>query len=177
MKTVVRNFSIWGYLVYSVLIGTFIVGETFDAPGGWPAVWMSLIWVIPLVILLTVAYTNPRFARPLFILLAFAIAISGLTQIIWAEEWREWKFAKGPVLGVATLVLCVSLAVWARHKSSIAGFLMLISAAIPLLAESVAMGALRLGGSSAALSLPAVFVGILLMIADQVDKPVNSHSQ
>jgi hypothetical protein len=177
MKIVVRNFSIWGYLVYSVLVSLFLIGETFDDPGGWDAVLLNLQWIVPLIALLIIAYINPRFARPLFIALSSVIVGMAFTQMIWTKEWQELKFQRGPVIGIATMVLCIALTIWARHKSSIAGFLMVISAGFPILAEALMIGTLRLGGSTAALTLPAVFVGILLMIADQVDKPENSHSQ
>jgi hypothetical protein len=176
MKILVRNFSIWGYLIYSVLVSIFIIGETFDDPGGWDALVLNLQWIIPLLALLVIAFTNPRFARPLFIVLASVIVGLALTQMIWTKEWRNLTFAKGPLIAIATMVLCFALAVWSRHKSSIAGFLMVISAGMPFLANSLMVGTLRLGGSTAALTLPAVFVGLLLLISDQVDKPLNSNS-
>jgi hypothetical protein len=177
MKIVVRNFSIWGYLTYSVLVSIFIIGETFADPGGWDAVLLNLQWIVPLIALLIIAQTNPRISSFIFIAIASVIVGMAFTQIIWTREWQGLKFPRGPIIGIATMVLCVSLAVWARHRSSIAGFLMVISAGFPILAEALMIGTLRLGGSSAAVTLPAVFVGLLLLISDQVDKPKNSHSQ
>ena len=56
--------------VFSVLAGLFIAGEAFEEPGGTEAISLVLAWLIPLVGLAGLAWSRPRLATPIMIVLS-----------------------------------------------------------------------------------------------------------
>lgn len=165
MNTLLLKMAIGGYLAFGVLAGLFIIGESFDDPGGRQAIWMMISWLIPLVIGVIVAVRNPPIATFVFIGLTAGIVVSAISQLIAKTQWRSWESENGPILAIATLVVCISLAVWARKNPMLAGSLMLVCGFTPLLTEVIEMGRLHLGGSTGAMSAPTIVAGALMVLS------------
>ena len=166
-----QKIAIGGYLAYGLLAGLFIVGETLDDPGGSQAVWLIASWLIPLVIGVVFAWRNPASTKFVFLGLTVLVVVVSFSQIFAKTQWRNWESDNGPILGIATLVVCICLAVWARKNANAAGLLMLVCGLAPIVAEVIEMRMLRFGGSTAALSLPAVMAGLALLTVREVDSP------
>jgi hypothetical protein len=163
--------------LFGLLGGIFVAGETFDDPGGWPAVGMTAAWLVPLVALSVLAVRRPQSAGPVFI--AATASVAGFTLadsafgIIPRDDW-------GPVAAIVVFALGVALAFLGLHRPMLAGVLMVI-AALAQLAATLLSTAVRatgeqpgpssvVGGSSGVVIVPLLVVGFLFVVAGSLDR-------
>lgn len=169
------RFARWVALVtaalVAVLVGMFLAGEALSDPGGVHGALLVAAWLVPLVVLVVIAWRMPRAGPIVLGVCAGLAALLTLSELLWADQWRNFQNSTGPVLGVVGFVLLVPLAVAGLRRPGFAGGLLVGLAVVGLVVEGVAMrgsgaplGAAA-GGSSAALAMPLAVVGLLLLIA------------
>jgi hypothetical protein len=162
--------------VFGLLGAAFVIGETFTDPGGWTAVWVSALWVVPLVGLSVFALLRPESAGPVFVVVTAVVALFTLTDslvgIIPRDDW-------GPVAAIVVFALGVALAFLGLRRALLAGTLM-VAVALAQLVAMVAGAAVHaagdgagagasLGGSSGVVVLPLLVVGALFVEAGRME--------
>lgn len=146
--------------LFGLLGGLFLTGETFADPGGWSAVMMTAAWVLPLIALSAYAVRSPRAAGPLFVTLTVVVVLFILADSVLGIVSR----GAGPVGAVAVFALAVPLAFVGMHRAKLAGVL-LLGAGSALLAATRG----HLGGSSGAVALPILVIGLLFLLSAVLD--------
>lgn len=160
-------------VLFGVLGGLFVAGYAFEDPGGWDAVLMTAGWVLPMLALVVYALVRKDAAGPVFIAVTAFVGLStvldSLLSVVPRDEW-------GPVLAISVFSLGVALAFLGLYRSSLAGLLMVLLAVVQLaavvllhlvhgnLSEGPGLGAM-LGGSSGAVVMPLLVIGLLFLIA------------
>jgi hypothetical protein len=174
VAAVVRYVAFGLMLVFGVVAGAFVVGVTFDDPGGAGAVALTAAWLLPLVALSVFAFLRPDGAVPVLVGLT---ALVGLFVALDASLGLVPR-GQGPVDAVAVFALGVALGVLGLHRPRPAGFLLLLLAGMMLvglagsvLAHGGEQGAGTLGGSSGVVTVPAILVGALFMLAGTLEPP------
>ena len=157
--------------------GLFVIGETFDDPGGWQAVAMVASWLVPLVALAWFALQRPAAATPVLVVATALVALFTLGDatvgIVPRDSW-------GPVAAIAVFAVAVVLAFLGLHRPSRAGVLLVALGAAQLAAvaleraDSDAPG-LSLGGSSGVVVVPVLLGGLLFLIAGRASRTTNAH--
>jgi hypothetical protein len=61
--------------LFGLLAVMFTAGETFADPGGWEAVGLTALWLVPLIVLLGLALARPSVAQPV---------LEALTAVWWS---------------------------------------------------------------------------------------------
>jgi hypothetical protein len=145
-------------------------------PGGWTAVWVSALWVVPLVALSVFALLRPESAGTVFVGVTGVVALFTLTDslvgLIPRDDW-------GPVAAIVVFALGVALGFLGLRRSLLAGTLM-VGLAVTQLLASLAGVAIRaggdgtgpgasLGGSSGVVVLPILLIGALYVEAGRLD--------
>jgi uncharacterized membrane protein len=161
-KKVLRALGIWGYIAFGVLALLFVLGETIDDPGTSNGPVLVASWLIPLAILMTLVLFKVPCLKQTMFGLAAVLLLASVWIAIDPHGWLDFKFTNGPVIGIATLVFTFVLAWYARSQQMLAGILMIVVSAVPLVVEAIAQGFVHWGGSSVALQFPGVLAGILI---------------
>lgn len=148
--------------VVTVVAGVFAIGETVADPGGWAAAGLVAAWVVPLVACAAVAWRWPRTGTWLLGILTAALIGSAVWTAVDPGGWRGLENGVGPVRALATLVVAAGLAVLGLRRTAVAGILLLVAGAGPVL-----IGGVRGGGLSslAVIAVPAVVSGVLYLLA------------
>ena len=157
--------------VVGVLVGLFILGETFTDPGGWAAVGLAATWVVPLVVLSLLAWFRPGPATWVLGELAGAVVGLGLWYAVDPEAWRSFEDDVGPVRGIAAFALLLPMAALGRTRPLAAGVLLLAASVVPPV-----LAALGAGGAMAsvvAVSTPGALVGALLLVAGLLQRQAD----
>ena len=157
-----RSVGFWFMVAFVVLFGIFIVGETLSDPGGWRAVGLIAIWLIPLVALCLVSWFSPD--RAVWFLAPLVTGVIGLS--VWFAinqgTWRSFENRHGPIQVVMVFALSAPVALWGLHRTLWAGvMLVMVGAASILVAQAVGRG----GSSSLAIASFAPLVTGLLYLA------------
>ena len=123
--------------LFGLLGGAFVLGETFSDPGGWTAVWVSALWVVPLVAMSVFALLRPEAMAPVFVVVTAVVAlftlVDSLVGIIPRDDW-------GPVAAIVVFALGVALAFLGLRRALLAGTLMATAAVTQLVAQAVEDG-------------------------------------
>ncbi len=159
--------------LFGLLGGAFVLGEVFTDPGGWTAVWLSALWVVPLVGLSLFALLRPETAGPVLVVVTAVVALftlaDSLLDIIPRDDW-------GPVAAIVVFTLGVTLAFLGLHRALLAGSLM-VGIALAQLVATLAGAAVHaagdgagagLGGSSGVVVLPLLVIGALFVEAGRM---------
>jgi hypothetical protein len=149
----------------------FVIGETFDDPGGWQAVVMVASWLVPLVALAWFALRRPAVTEPALVA-AFSLADATI-GIIPRDSW-------GPVAAISVFALGLALAFLGLHRPSRAGVLLVALAAAQFVAVVLERGGsgaprLSLGGSSGVVVVPLLIGGVLFLLAGRSSHPSSAH--
>ena len=162
--------------LFGLFGGAFVIGEAFTDPGGWTAVWVTALWVVPVLALSGLALVRPESAGPVFVLVTAVVALFTLADslfgIIPRDDW-------GPVAAIVVFGLGIALAFLGLRRALLAGTLM-VTAAVTQLVATVAGVAVHaagdgagpgagLGGSSAVVVLPLLVVGALFVEAGRIE--------
>lgn len=163
---VLRRVAAFGTMVFVVLGFMFAGGYAIDDPGGWAAVGIMALLVVPAALITVVAARGPEQAIALVyiglgLLLAFSI-VDAMTRLVDA-----------PVIPMTAMVLAFPVAFLGLHRPRTAGRLLLATGAVPILGE-VLVGIFRggegrfflhLGGSSGAAAIPLIIFALLFLVA------------
>ena len=148
--------------VFAVFAIPFTVGEIIDNPGGWAAVVLVALILVPLTLLVIEALHRPDRALRL---LTWAVGLLGAYAVVEAVVPPPHI---GPVVAVGAVVLGVPLSVLGLRHAREAGVLLVIDGVVPFVGVVATglrhlgeNGGLHLGGSAAAAGMPLVIVGLL----------------
>lgn len=162
MSRILRLIGFWLMAVTSAFIAAFAVGEALDDPGGWAAVGLIALWLVPLVLLCALAWWRPDPAvRVLAVLAAGVVGLSVWFALV-PGAWRDLENQHGPVRVFVVWAVAAAVAVLGLKRTRVAGILLLVVGLAPLV-----IGGFRAGGLSS-LSLvatPAVIAGVLYLVS------------
>ena len=160
----------WLMALFAVIFGVFIAAETVNDPGGWKAVGLVALWLVPLVALCLVAWLRSNWAGWILVpLVGVAVGVS-----IWFAldpvAWRSFENQNGPVRVVMIFVLSGPLALWGLRRAMQAGAMLVIIGVLPMLIA----GAVGRGGMSslAVASFAPLVTGLLYLSAAYLDRQV-----
>jgi hypothetical protein len=143
--------------LFGLLAVLFAVGETFVDPGGWQAVGLTSLWLVPLVLLLVLALTRPSAAQPALEALTVIWVGLALWSAVAPQSWRAFENSNGPIRALACLALMLPVAALGWRRPLPAGVMLLVIGVAPTLAAGSAP--LRV------MAVPTVVVGALLLTA------------
>jgi len=167
MSTLLRRGAVAVMMVFGVLALGFILGTIAEDPGGWAAVALSAVVLVPVLSLSVVAVRAPELATRIL-----GVGVGLLAGYAVVEAFVPVRMA-GPVVAVGTVVLAVPMAVLGLRHAREAGTLLVLDGLVPILglalvalqhADEGSRG-LHLGGSSGAAGVPVLFVGALFLLA------------
>ncbi len=150
-------------ILFAVFGGLFIAGETFDDPGGWTAAALVAGWLVPLTLLVGVAWRWPRVAGVLLGVLVAAVVAIGVWYALDPSAWRAFEDDTGPVRAIAVFALSLPLAVLAWRRPTLGGGLLVLLAVVPGAAALISTGGGGAGGSTVAATSPAALIGFLYL--------------
>lgn len=164
---------------FAVLAGLFISGYIFEDPGGWQAVGFTAAWVLPTLLAGVVAWRfGSSLRNPVIVLATISMIISG-SQAVWSTWWRDVLNSLGPVEAMGMFAVVFGLNAYARyHDELLGGALMFGVALTPILAVffGAGMHAGVLGGSTSALMMPGVVIGLAYVLDAESHKHAH-HGQ
>lgn len=158
--------------VYTFAGAVWIAGEAFIDPGGWRAVTLVAAWLVPLAVLLTIAWYRVAWASVLLNALTVGVVGVSIWYAVDPEAWQAFENDKGPVRAITSFVLTASIGLFGWRKPLLAGVLLVVLGVVPV-ALSAAGDFSRLG-SLAAASLPPALAGILYLLAETVARRVTA---
>lgn len=165
---VLRVFSFTLVLLLGLGVALFIASETITDPGGWQAVGLIAIWGVPLLVLSLLAVTWPDLATealvPLLVLVAtFAVADAAI-DLIDHDTW-------GPAGTIAVFTVGIPCGLLGWRHAARAGWMLIGASAIQFVAVLTQLARNEgepirsaLGGSSGALVLPFLVLGVLFLL-------------
>jgi hypothetical protein len=151
--------------VFAVLAAAFIGGETFDDPGGWPAVGLVAAWALPLAGLALLAWYRPTVGIRVLASLTAVQVVLLAGSLIAADAWRAFEDDVGPVRTLVSFVIAVPLGLLGWHRPVPAGALLVLLGAAPYaLAAPTGQWPLAFASLSA-VSTPSFVVGVLYLLS------------
>lgn len=166
---ILRRIGLVLMLLWGTLASLFISGYAFeDLPLG-RAIVQTAIWVGPMLALLVVGWRAPE--RIAVRLLAAAVAIVGVgwaANLVDPEWWGALFDAYGPVLAVAGIAVTVPLAALGQRRPLLAGGLLLVAAALPVIGVGGLVGGFMRSATIA--TIPTAVVGIVFLLAGLVER-------
>ncbi len=172
---VLRRVAAFGTMVFAGFGVLFAGGYAADDPGGWAAVGMIALMVVPAAGITLLAVRRPEQALVLVYIglgLLIAYTVADATS----------RLVDAPVIPMTALVLAFPVAFLGLHRPRTAGRLLLAIGAVPILGV-VLMAILRseggffvhLGGSSGAAAIPLIFFALLFLIAANLTPLGQDH--
>lgn len=150
--------------VFVLLAGMWIAGEAFAEPGGPAAVGLIASWLVPLLLLVTLALVRPAWALPVLTVLTGLILLLHVWFVIDPRAWRSFEDDIGPVRAVAGFVVVAALAALGWHRPAPAGWLLLAIGVLPVVLLLLETGRFAVA-SWAVVGAPGVAAGILYLLA------------
>jgi MFS family permease len=157
-------------ILFAVFGGLFIAGETFDDPGGWTAAALVVGWLVPLMVLVGVAWRWPYVAVVLLGVLVAGVVATGVWYALDSNAWRSFEDDTGPVRAIAVFALSLPLAVLAWRRPMLGGALLVVLAVVPGALALISTGGGGAGGSTVAVMSPAALVGFLYLAVGFLQK-------
>ena len=159
---------------FGLLGSLFVAGETLVDPGGWEAVALVALWLVPMVFLCALAVRRIDTAHRVLVAAVTVLAALWVWFALAPGWWRSLMDERGPVLAIASFAVGVAVAFLGLRRPGTAGALLVVMAAVPVVASAVAAAVLDadrpdpaglLGGSSTAAAIPTLVVGVLLLLS------------
>ena len=156
--------------LFAVLGGAFIIGEAFTDGNPASAALISASWVVPMLALSAYALWRPAPATRVLTVVAAVVAVLVVLDEMLDVVPRD---EVGPVGSIAVFAVAVALGFLGLHRPVAAGWLMLLVGTANLAAvvskvlqpgDGAPAGA-ALGGSSGAVAVPVLVIGVLFLIA------------
>lgn len=174
----VLRYTAFGLLtLFGLLFGLFAAGYAFEDPGGWAAVGLTLLWLVPVVALSLLALLRPVQAGPVFVgvtvIAAVLTLIDSAFSIVPRDDW-------GPVLAITVFASGIALAFLGLHRARLAGLLLLILG-LSQFAATILGFASEIGGdegpslgdmlttSSGVIVTPILVGGLLFLLAGSLN--------
>jgi small-conductance mechanosensitive channel len=178
LAKVVKRIGAWGLVAFAALFGLFAAGYAFEDPGGWAAVGLVALYVVPAVLLAVVAWRWPQRAMVTVVPVVAVIALAWVALPLFPEAVRGWFDDVGPVFALATGVAAVALAVLGLHRPGLAGTLLIAVAAFVFVQLVLGANAFAEGPgpfslletSGGVMVLPMVISGSLLLTAYELER-------
>ena len=159
---------------FGLLGSLFVAGETSVDPGGWEAVALVALWVVPMVFLCALAVRRTDTAHRVLVAAVTVLAALWVWFALAPGWWRSLMDERGPVLAIASFAVGVAVAFLGLRRPGTAGGLLVVMATVPVVASAVASAVLDadrpdpagvLGGSSTAAAIPTLVVGVLFLLS------------
>lgn len=149
----------WGFVA-----SAFVVGATFAAPGGAAAWGLTLVWMIPLGLLVWSSVERPYGVDRVLLGTAVLAVAAWLAFVLEPVGMRHLMDRVGPVVSIANVLASVPAGLLGLERPRFAGSLLFVAATVPL--ATMAVGADE-GLIHAAMiaAIPNVAVGTLFMLA------------
>ena len=149
--------------VFTFFFGAFVVGETFDDPGGWEALGLVAAWAVPLVALALVAWFRPNVAVWVFAILTAALIGVAILFALNQDGWHAFEDRNGPIRGVAAFTVSAGAALMGLKRTREAGVTLVVLCLVPVVIASI-------GGTAGVVSLavmssPALITGVLYLLS------------
>jgi hypothetical protein len=154
--------------LFTVLASLFTAGYAMDDPGGLAGLALVATWFVPILIGIWLAVRMPDLAFRILVGIALLTVAIGVWQLLDPHTVRDWEFANGPVLAVASFATMLPLALAARIRLWQCALLMMVIA-LALLAPDLRAG--MHFGSSGAVAMPMLFDASLLGLAAALAQP------
>lgn len=156
-------------VVFAVLGGAFIVGESMMDPGGSTAVVLTASWLIPMIAMSVFSFYRPYTASTVMTLVAIVVALFVVVDVVFRIVPRD---EVGPIGSIAVFATAIPLACLGLRRPSTAGLLMLL----------VGVANIGGGGSGLAVAVPTLMIGVLYLLAGRgqasqsaITRPRNGH--
>jgi hypothetical protein len=156
-------------MLYAVLGGAFVIGETFADPGGAAAAGLVASWLVPLVALVALVLLRPDRAATVLVWVTGAVVVF----VLLAGTLVDPRGQTDPMGAIAVFALAVALAFHGVRRPRPAGMLLVAAAAAlavaALLDAAVHGHRTGIGGSAAAVVLPVLVIGGLFLLAGALE--------
>ena len=157
--------------VWGAVATLFVAGEAFTDPGGAAAWGMTAAWVVPMLALAWLAWRDPEPLATRVLAGAVGLVCLGwVAYVAFPGWWRDVFDRFGPVLAVAGLAATVPLGALGRRRPAVAGWLLVVAAAVPWLALLLAEGSAGVGRSATIASIPDLLVGGCFLLAASFER-------
>lgn len=148
--------------LFTVFFGLFAIGETFSDPGGWKALGLVALWVVPLAVMLALVWYRPGWATWLLgALIAVVIGLS-VWYAINPHGWNAFEDRNGPIRTIVAFAVAVPLGLLGLKRAVVAGAMLLVLAIVPM--AVVSLGHARFL-SFFVVSSPTVVAGALYVLS------------
>jgi hypothetical protein len=149
--------------VCTAVIALFLAAQTLAHPGGWQAIVMIALWLVPLAALSLLAWYHPDWATAALIILLTAVVAVAIWFAVGPEGWRAFENSHGPVRDVASFILAYPSALVGWRRPLTGAVLLLILGLAPVVISAIGSG--WGAGSLMAVSTPPVIGGLLYLAA------------
>ena len=168
-----RRFAVGIATAYVVVGGFFVAGETFTDPGGWAAVGLVAVWLVPLLGLGWLALRRPDVAGAPLAAITGAVVVLSILAAVEGHRWSAFENHHGPVRAIVVFALCGVLAAFGYRRPTAGGVLLLIGSVVPAVLSAVTGGP----GTAAlpVVALPGVVVGVLYLLSARRAGPTSGE--
>ena len=124
----------WGFVA-----SAFVVGATFAAPGGAAAWGLTLVWMIPLGVLIWASVVRPYEIDRFLAVAAASAVVAWIWFVVDPGGLRHLMDRVGPVVSIANVLASVPPGLLGLERPRLAGTLLFVAATVPL--ATMAVGA------------------------------------
>jgi hypothetical protein len=151
---------------FAGFVALMVLGYTVTDVGGWQAVGLIALVLVPVTLLCLLAWWRPAVAVPVLAVATVAPVAWGVMQLLDYERWTAWEDQHGPISLVLVVGVGAALAVLGLSRPTEAGVMMLVVVLAPVLLEVLGAGSGWTRPLSIALVLfPVLVSGSLFVVA------------
>jgi hypothetical protein len=125
---------------FAGFVAMMLVGYTVTDVGGWQAVGLVALVLVPVALLCLLASWRPALAVPVLAVATLAPVAWGVMQLLDYERWSAWEDRHGPISLVLVVAVGAALAVLGLSRPTEAGVMMLTVVLAPVLLEVLGAG-------------------------------------
>lgn len=149
----------WGFVA-----SAFVVGATFAAPGGAAAWGLTLVWMIPLGVLIWASVVRPYEIDRFLAVAAASAVVAWIWFVVDPGGLRHLMDRVGPVVSIANVLASVPPGLLGLERPRLAGTLLFVAATVPLATMAVGADDGLIHAAMIA-AIPDIVVGTLFMLA------------
>lgn len=149
---------------FTIVGVAWIASEAFVEPGGFRAVGLLALWLVPMTVLLAISWYRVAWATMLLGALVVVALGLGIWFAVDSASWRAFEGDNGPVRAISSFVLAAPLSLLGWRRPLPAGVLLVVLGAVPFALSAV--GGSGGVGSLAAVSFPPAMTGVLYLVAE-----------